>query len=165
MSEAFEQSKAAGCHAVLARMAGTWAGETRTWFQPGVLADTSPWRGRIRTVLGGRFAVHEYEGSVQGERLEGIAILGCDLGRGRAEISWVDSAHNGTAQMYATGTATPRGLSVLGGYRDPSGGPDWGWRTEVDLVDADHLVIRMWNIPPGGPEALAVEVRYERGRD
>ena len=49
------------------------------------------------------------------------------------EASWVDSFHNNTAIMFCVGTATENGFSVLGSYPDPTGGPDWGWRTEVEL--------------------------------
>jgi len=37
---------------------------------------------------------------------------------------------------------------VLGSYPDPSGGPDWGWRTEVELVDREHLLITAYNVNP-----------------
>jgi hypothetical protein len=48
----------------------------RTWFEPDKLADESPWQGSIRRVLGGRFALHEYRGSLQGEPLEGLVVYG-----------------------------------------------------------------------------------------
>ena len=64
------------------------------------------------------------------------------------EASWVDSFHNNTAIMFCTGNATENGFSVLGSFPDPNGGPDWGWRTEVELVDKDHLVITAYNISP-----------------
>jgi formylmethanofuran dehydrogenase subunit A len=43
---------------------------------------------------------------------------------------------------------TENGFSVLGSYPDPTGGPDWGWRTVVELLDKDHLVITAYNIIP-----------------
>jgi hypothetical protein len=51
---------------------------------------------------------------------------------------------------------------VLGSYPDPTGGPDWGWRTEVDLIDNDHLVITAYNILPDGMEARATEATLTR---
>ena len=55
-------------------------------------------------------------------------------------------------------------LSILGGYGDGQGGPDWGWRTEIEQTDADTLVIVMTNIMPQGEEVKPVETRYKRKR-
>ena len=55
-----ESSSPGGAHHRLNLLAGDWEGTTRTWFEPGVLADESPMAGRIRPLLGGRFIRHEY---------------------------------------------------------------------------------------------------------
>jgi hypothetical protein len=52
-------------------------------------------------------------------------------------------------------------ISVSGTYPAPPG-PDWGWRVAVRLEPAG-LVLRMFNIPPGDAEQLAVEAVYARG--
>ena len=64
--------------------------------------------------------------------------------------------------MFCTGNAKEKGFAVLGNYPDPDGGPDWGWRTEVELVDADHLIITAYNIHPEGMEAKAIETELKR---
>ena len=149
-------------HTQLAALVGRWEGSTRVWFEPGKLADESPARGAIRAILGGRFVIHEYEGAIGDERLEGVAIYGYNLNSGNYECAWVDSFHMGNAIMFSVGEGTAPRFSVLGHYPDPSGGPDWGWRTEIELVDPDHLVITAYNIPPGRDEAKGVETRYRR---
>ncbi|MET0405950.1 MAG: DUF1579 domain-containing protein, partial [Cystobacter sp.] len=149
-SHSFEASLSeGGLHHSLQRLVGEWEGTTRTWFEPDKLADESPWRGTLRAVLGGRFVVYEYEGSLQGKPLAGMALVGYHLDQDRYEMAWVDTFHCGTSIMFSTGASTGQGPRVLGGYGPPEG-PRWGWRTEVQLPEPDLLVITHFNIPPDG---------------
>ena len=150
-----------GAHHALAALVGEWTGSTKTWFEPEKLADEAPMRGTIRLVLDGRFAVYEYEGTLSGTPQLGIAMIGYHIDAGEYTAAWADSCHMGTDIMLCTGPRTERGCAVLGHYDAPEG-PPWGWRTEIDAVDADNLVITVYNIMPNGEEAKAVETRYER---
>lgn len=162
-SEVLLNSLSSGAHAMLGRLAGEWAGTCRTWFEPGVLADESPVHGTIRTVLEGRFALHEYASALGGEAHAGVALYGYDLQQKRYVAAWVDSFHNGTTILFSqTHAAEDSPFSVLGSYIDPSGGPDWGWRTAIEQPAPDHLVITHYNIMPGEAEAKAVEMDYRR---
>jgi len=155
-------SLARGPHALLGALVGDWAGTTRTWFRPGELADESSTSGTVRAILGGRFVVQEYRGSIDGEELEGQATIGFDVARNRFVCVWVDSFHTGTAVMLSEGApGVTDEISVLGHY-DAAEGPPWGWRTSLGQSSPDALVVEQFNVPPGGEEYLAVETRYRR---
>jgi hypothetical protein len=159
----FEESKLSGSpHHFLAQLVGGWIGTTKLWLEPDVLTDESPVQGSIQLVLDGRFALYLYQGLVEGEPQQGIFTFGYNTLSDQYEASWVDSFHNNTAIMFCTGNGTENGFFVLGNYPDPNGGPDWGWRTEVELVDEDHLVITAYNIMPEVGEAKATEARLTR---
>ena len=159
----FEASLASGAHAALARMAGEWEGRTQVWFEPGQppAMDVAQ-RATIRSILGGRFALHEYAYGEGEQAGEGVAIYGVHLDADACESAWVDTFHTGTSLLFSKAPRDAGGYKVLTHYSDGKGGPDWGWRTELSQPSGDELLIAMFNILPDGQEAKAVETRYRR---
>jgi uncharacterized protein DUF1579 len=157
----FEKSSSSP-HQLLAQIVGGWIGKTRTWLEPEGVPMESQTQGSVQLILDGRFALYLYQTSIDGEPQHGLFTFGYNTTLDRYEASWVDSFHNNTAIMFCTGDAKGRGFTVLGSYPDPDGGPDWGWRTEVELIDKDHLTVTAYNISPEGGEAMAVESKLTR---
>lgn len=157
----FEKSSGSPHH-FLASLAGGWTGTAKLWLEPDKLANEAPLVGNIQLVLDGRYALFLYQSVIEGDAQHGMFTFGYNTQTNQYEASWVDSFHTNTAIMFCTGTATENGFSVLGSYPDPTGGPDWGWRTEVELVDEDHLTITAYNIHPEFGEAKATKAILTR---
>ncbi len=157
----FERSSGSPHH-FLAQLAGGWAGPSKLWLEPGKLANDAPLVGNIQLILDGRYALFLYQSAIEGEAQHGMFTFGFNTQLNQYEAAWVDSFHTNTAIMFCTGSAIDNGFSVLGSYPDPTGGPDWGWRTDVELLDHDHLVITAYNIAPDGEEATATEAKLTR---
>ena len=149
-------------HRFLSRLVGGWTGISQTWLDPTAEPVEARTQGSIQGILEGRFVLYLYQSSVDGEPQHGMFTFGYDTTTDQYQASWVDSFHNNTAIMYCVGQTLPNGFSVLGSYPDPEGGPDWGWRTHVELMDPDHLTITAYNIAPEGGETVAVKTVLTR---
>lgn len=149
-------------HHFLSQLAGNWTGSSKLWFEPDKLADDAPIIGSVQVILDGRFALFLYQSSIEGEAQHGMFTFGFNTNANQFEASWVDSFHTNDSIMFCTGAEIENGFQVIGNYPDPNDGPDWSWRTEVKLIDANHLIVSAYNITPEGQEAKAAEATLTR---
>lgn len=167
MDEKFKQSLTSGPHAELKKLVGNWAGTNTTWFEPEKIADQSPIKGTIRPILGGKFILHEYTTAFSGNPVGGMAVFGYHLGIGKFQSAWLDSFHNGSAIMFSEGSRGNEAFNVVGNYVyiSPEEEQNWGWRTELKIVNENEIIFTAYNISPEGQETKATEIKYLRIKD
>lgn len=164
MSQKLTLSKTSGAHYQLSRLEGEWEGTTKTWFDPEKLEDESPIKGTMRPLLDGRFIQHEYKSSFGEKPITGMAIIGYHLDLQKYQVAWIDSFHNGPAIMFSEGARGTDEMNVLGSYAyvTPEMEQHWGWRTTIEIVSDNEIIIRAFNITPAGEESRALETVYKR---
>ncbi len=164
MSQNLQQSKVDGAHFKLSMLEGKWEGTTKTWFDPAKLEDESPITGTMKLIFDGRFILHEYESSIGDKPISGMALYGYDLNTQKFQSAWVDTFHNGTAIMFSEGKKGEISLNVVGSYTyiAPEMEQQWGWRTEIIIVNDFEIIISAFNISPEGEESRATETAYKK---
>jgi hypothetical protein len=163
MSKKLADSLETGEHQKLNSIVGEWQGITKTWFGPDELADESQIKGTIKPLFDGRFVIHEYTSTFQGKELKGLAILGYHLQSRKFQCAWIDTFHMGTGIMFSEGKSKGNFYSVLGHYEASEEQPEqWGWRTEIDIISDNEIVLTAYNISPAGEELIATKTEYKR---
>lgn len=157
----FKLSLESGMHKRLHALVGNWEGTTRTWIEPEQLFDESLTKGTIRAITSGHFLLYEYSGSVQGEPCEGMMIWGYDIVRNLFQIVWTDSFHTGTGIINSSGLA-PATFSAQGKLNNSEECQLWQYRTELELIDNETLLIKSYSISPEGEEYKMIETVLER---
>lgn len=149
---------AADSQSLLQPVQGTWVGQYKlNWMDPAKSEFLEEVSDGTATVTGDRI---EYTWGFRGDPQSGtIDLSRVDAG---VETRFVDTWHTPDGKaLVSTGTVDNDLINVLGSYGG-GGGPDWGWRTEVEVADPSAFVLRMYNITPDGQEVIAVDFACKR---
>lgn len=149
-----------GIQTRLKALVGDWHGISRLWLTPDDPVQECETSATVTLAAGGGFLMIAYTWAYHGETQDGVLLVRLAEEPGDLSMVWIDSWHTEGKFMTFRGEAYCHGqVSAVGSYSAPAG-PDWGWRIVLTAGLEDGFELRMYNMPPDGGEALAVEAKY-----
>lgn len=149
-------------HKHLAWYAGDWTFTNKMWMDPSQppLESTGTMTGEM--VLGGRYALTHWKGSMMGMPFEGRGTEAYDNLKKQYVSSWVDNM--GTGILYMTGTCEDGGkkCSMKGDMIDPMTGKPSYMRTVTTWTDQNNFKWEMFAPGPDGKEIKGMEMTLKR---
>lgn len=148
-------------HAALAKMAGSYALEIRSWHAPDADPTVEPGTATRRMTLGDRVLVEEVSSSMMGQPYTGFGMHGYDNAAGRYWSTWNDSMSTGV--MVSDGSCDAKmACSYSGSWADPVTREKVGSRMTTRWPDADTEIFEMYGPGPDGREVKMMEITYRR---
>jgi hypothetical protein len=149
----------------LIETAGSWLGNNTLWVSPEDFPDISDSTLSVIPFLKKKFVRLDYTWKLEGELHEGNFIIGFQSKRKLYSAVWLDTWHMGDKYMTCQGLVDENGSFVLMGYYEVTEGPDYGWKTVIEIGKHESLRITMFNVTPEGKEQLAVKSVYKKKAD
>jgi hypothetical protein len=147
-------------HEKLVATAGAYTTATRWWPAPGAPPEDATGSAERSTILGGRYVVEKYSGTMMGMPFEGMGITGYDNVEQKYVTIWVDNMSTGIFRML--GEADDNGnLVFTGEYKDPVSGETKTMRS-VSSPAAGGEKFEMYEVAADGSEFKVFEIVYTK---
>lgn len=149
-------------HAYLAGYAGSWDVTTTAWMAPRAEPTVSKGAMEASMILGGRYLLMKYAGTMFGQPFEGMQIVGYDTMAKKFVTFWIDNT--GTAFYLTSGTRDEAaGVETqYGEWPDPMTGGSSKVKGVTRTVSSDEFVYEMYMIGDDGDEFKSLENRAVR---
>jgi len=148
-------------HAELAKLVGTWKVSGHFLMAP----DAEPWpttaNATVRTILGGRYIVEDYNSDFMGTPFNGMLIQGYNNVTEKYFTIWMDNMSTGATMSFGTedenGVMTAKGTAY--DIITPEGRP---MRTVITEKSENEYVMDMYDHTPEGEEFRSMHLVYTR---
>ena len=148
--------------AVLRRLVGRWSASVSFYPNGPNGPKYSSKATETNRLLGGLWLLSSFEGKLADMDFASHGQFGFDASRDKYVASWVDNMVETITLMEGTYDQETRTLTFDYENQEPQGDPTPG-RSELQLIDINTRVFRMFGVPPGGDRMeLMMEVDYQR---
>ncbi|MBL7702225.1 MAG: DUF1579 domain-containing protein [Ferruginibacter sp.] len=149
-------------HKWMEKTNGTWEGDVSSW----MAADAPPAISKAvnvqSSVLGGRYVIGKFTGSMMGAPLEGMSTMGYDNAKKMFTSTWVDNMGTGIVHMTGTYNEATKTLSLKGHQTDFMTGKDGDIREEMVMIDDNTYKMTMYGSGMDGKEMKFMEGTFKK---
>lgn len=149
-------------HKAIYPLVGKWKARTKWWMSPETEAEVSTATSERELVLNGLFIQEQYSSKNSSLPFEGVGMIGYDKARGEYNYTWYDTMSSATWMSY--GQMDPSGKKILfrGQGVCPMTGAKLETHSELELVDTNTNILRMYMPGPDGKEFQNMEIVFKR---
>jgi hypothetical protein len=161
MAEMMKNATPGPEHKIFEPSIGTWKTTTKSWFAPG---DPMVSEGTAASewILGGRFLLTKYAGSMMGQPFEGFEVLGYDRKAQSYEGYWLDTTSTAFYPMSkGTWDDAAKTLTFNVEWPNPMGPGTTPYKMVTKFNGADSKTFTM-SMAQGGNETKMMETTYAR---
>lgn len=148
-------------HAYLKRFAGSWTAATTMWTVPGQPPTSGGGTIEGRLIMGGRFVVMDFKGTMMGQPFEGLQITGYDNMQKKYLTLWLDNTSTSFFELAGTRDAAKDVVVQTGEWADPMSGTT-KVRASIRFLNPDEYVWEQFMVLPDGREFKSMEMRCRR---
>jgi hypothetical protein len=149
-------------HKWMEKTNGTWEGEVSSW----MAADAPPMKNKATNVqspvLGGRYVIGKFSGTMMGQPLEGMSTMGYDNAKKMFTSTWMDNMGTGIVHMSGTYDEATKTLNLKGHQTDPMTGKDSDIREEMKMIDDNTYSMTMYGAGMDGKEMKFMEGTFKK---
>lgn len=148
-------------HEMMAKFAGSWKTVHKYWMDPAGEPMTTEGTSNTDMILGGRYQMSKFNGSLMGMPMEGVWMMGFDNVSQEFTAIWIDNMGTGTAIAKGKYDESSKTISMDGSMMDPISKTDMKFKQYLKLVDDNSYTLEM-KLDVNGQEFKSMEIEFTR---
>ena len=149
-------------HKQLAYFVGDWNSSTTMWMDPKKPPQKTEGTSHTVALFGGRYIETHYEGTFQGEPLNGQGLFGFDNLKGKFFNTWIDNGSTGFWLAWGSYDAASKSYTFNGEMDDElKAGAKTAVREVVHVTDPSHYTFE-WYETRAGKESKTLQIDYSK---
>lgn len=157
-----EAGKPAEQHAILANLAGSWKATSMWRATPEQKFVKSVANSKRNVILNGLFIKEDYDAPSKQQPFKGLGIWGYDKVSKKFTSAWVDTMSSSIWNSEGELDKSGKKIAFSGSGSDPITGAPKKVRSELEIVNKNKSIFRMYDTAVNGKEFKNLEIVYDR---
>jgi hypothetical protein len=150
-------------HKDFEKYVGKWNASMKMWMDPSAPPVESPGSAEYTLLLGGRWLMQNFKGTMMGMPFEGLGLSGYDNFREEYVSTWMDNVSTAGIKITGKRNAETGELTMTGPMDEPmTGERDKTFKAVEKWLGPDSFVFAAYDNIPGKGEVKVMEITYTR---